>query len=142
MKKFVTTMSKARNKVIGAVTAFNLGLMSASVNAIDKVTVQSPSSTSNPFDKMGNMIGLLLTVTRYVGIALMIWGVYEFVMGITAEGQAEKRPKVSSGYSPVYLWLLLSGFLVLTFLVFLHNNREKQISGGAIFRRFNTIKEK
>ncbi len=93
MKKFVTTMSKARNKVIGAVTAFNLGLMSASVNAIDKVTVQSPSATSNPFDKMGNMIGLLLTVTRYVGIALMIWGVYEFVMGITAEGQAEKKTK-------------------------------------------------
>lgn len=41
---------------------------------------------------MGNVIGFLLTMTRWVGIALLIYGVYEIVMSFM-QNQPEAKTK-------------------------------------------------
>ena len=41
---------------------------------------------------MGKIIGILLTITRYVGVALVIYGVYEIVMSFM-QNQPEAKTK-------------------------------------------------
>ena len=41
---------------------------------------------------MGNVIGILLTITRYVGVALVVYGVYEVVMSFM-QNQPEAKTK-------------------------------------------------
>ena len=41
---------------------------------------------------MGKIIGILLTITRYVGVALVIYGVYEVVMSFM-QNQPEAKTK-------------------------------------------------
>lgn len=41
---------------------------------------------------MGKIIGMLLTITRYIGVALVVYGVYEVVMSFTND-QPEKKVK-------------------------------------------------
>lgn len=43
-------------------------------------------------DLMGKIIGILLTITRYVGVALVIYGVYEVVMSFM-QNQPEAKTK-------------------------------------------------
>lgn len=92
MKKIVNVLSKAKGKVIAAATTAQLALNTMAANAIEDVKITT-DSTADPFSKMGRMIGLLLTVVRYVGVAMAIYGVVEFVQGITVEGQMEKKTK-------------------------------------------------
>lgn len=52
-------------------------------------TVQ-PKNNVDVFSAMGKIIGMLLTITRYVGIALLIYGVYEVVMSFTQDEASRK----------------------------------------------------
>jgi hypothetical protein len=55
----------------------------------DSVTV---SATSDASTMMGKIIGILLTITRFVGVALIIYGVYEIVMSFM-QNQPEAKTK-------------------------------------------------
>lgn len=55
----------------------------------DFVTVQPTSDASG---MMGKIIGILLTITRFVGVALIVYGVYEIVMSFM-QNQPEAKTK-------------------------------------------------
>lgn len=64
---------------------------SSGVAGFDSVNVTTPSNVSAN-NLMGNIIGILLTITRFVGIALLIYGVYEIVMSFM-QNQPEAKTK-------------------------------------------------
>lgn len=59
--------------------------------AWDTVTIKNNSS-SDAGTMMGNIIGILLTITRFVGVALVVYGVYEVVMSFM-QNQPEAKTK-------------------------------------------------
>ena len=48
--------------------------------------------TANASTMMGKIIGILLTITRFVGVALVVYGVYEVVMSFM-QNQPEAKTK-------------------------------------------------
>jgi hypothetical protein len=50
------------------------------------------SSSQDAGTLMGNILGILLTITRYVGVAMVIYGVYEIVMSFM-QNQPEAKTK-------------------------------------------------
>lgn len=64
---------------------------SGTATGFDSVTV-SNTSTADAGAMMGKIIGLLLTVTRYVGIGLIVFGIYEVVMSFIQQ-QPEAKTK-------------------------------------------------
>lgn len=64
--------------------------MTISVACADPVTVEDTDVDSEGL--MGKIIGILLSITRYVGIALIIYGVYEIVMSFMQQ-QPEAKTK-------------------------------------------------
>jgi hypothetical protein len=56
----------------------------------DNVTINAGGADAG--DLMGKIIGILLTITRYVGVALVIYGVYEVVMSFM-QNQPEAKTK-------------------------------------------------
>jgi hypothetical protein len=50
------------------------------------------SSDPDASQMMGKVIGILLTITRYVGVALVIYGVYEVIMSFM-QNQPEAKTK-------------------------------------------------
>lgn len=73
-------------------TAVAVSMMPATVMAGDweKVTINDGSASAK--DLMGSVIGILLTMTRYIGIGLIVFGVYEVVMSFMND-QPEKKVK-------------------------------------------------
>lgn len=57
----------------------------------EDVTVKANGST-NATEMMGKIIGILLTITRFVGVALVVYGVYEVVMSFM-QNQPEAKTK-------------------------------------------------
>lgn len=57
----------------------------------EDVTVTANGST-NASTMMGKIIGILLTITRFVGVALVVYGVYEVVMSFM-QNQPEAKTK-------------------------------------------------
>lgn len=97
MKNSVTKKRKCglfRKAAIGA------GVMSAmmsttAVTALadfgsDDVTIQDTGVSAGTM--MGKIIGILLTITRFVGVALVVYGVYEIVMSFM-QNQPEAKTK-------------------------------------------------
>lgn len=79
-----------------ASSAFAMAMMSAvpaSANAIggENVIITADGET-NAGNLMGQIIGILLTITRFVGVALVIYGVYEIVMSFM-QNQPEAKTK-------------------------------------------------
>lgn len=101
MKKIFGSKNRAKSlaviSAIGAMsnvmatTAFannkdnNGGLSNASVNIVQ-------GADPNPDTLMGNILGILLTMARYVGIALIIYGVFEIVQSFM-QNQPEAKTK-------------------------------------------------
>lgn len=93
--------------------------MAAPVNALadwDSVTITANSSQSAS-SLMGNIIGILLTITRYVGVAMVIYGVYEIVMSFM-QNQPEAKTKgivmALSGVVMIGLKGVLSGMNIIS----------------------------
>lgn len=82
-----------RKALIASSMAGAMANMTAATALADwqKVTISSNAS-ANASDLMGNIIGILLTITRYVGIALVIYGIYEVVMSFM-QNQPEAKTK-------------------------------------------------
>ena len=56
------------------------------------VDFNSNLSESTADDLMGKVIGIVLTISMYVGIAILVFGVYEIVMSFTQD-MPEKKVK-------------------------------------------------
>ena len=56
------------------------------------VDFNSNLSDSTADDLMGKVIGIVLTISMYVGIAILVFGVYEIVMSFTQD-MPEKKVK-------------------------------------------------
>lgn len=121
-------MEKAikKNKVKGIlarVSAFGMAASAvASMTATQvfaddfgSVTVAGDGVSANTV--MGKVIGMLLTITRFVGVALVVYGVYEIVMSFM-QNQPEAKTKgivmTLSGVIMVALKSVLQGFGVIS----------------------------
>lgn len=77
----------------------------------DSVSINDGSS-ANATSMMGNIIGILLTITRFVGVALCVYGVYEIVMSFMQqqpEGKTKGIIMALSGVAMIGLKSILSG---------------------------------
>lgn len=79
--------------ILGAVSGANMmmGVMPVSAGSFSSATVSISSSTT-PEKAMGAVIGVILTIMRYVGVAMVIYGVYEIIMSIQ-NNQPEAKTK-------------------------------------------------
>lgn len=91
------TVAKAtmKEKVIGVTSAIVAFCASnpllAGLCDWEQVNV-SAATNASASNLMGKILGILLTITRYVGVALVVYGVYEVVMSFTND-QPEKKVK-------------------------------------------------
>lgn len=81
-------------KAAFAATALGTAVTMTAVPAMAlKIETATPKSGSISLDKMmGKVIGMVLLISRYVGIALVIYGVYEIVMSFL-QNQPEAKTK-------------------------------------------------
>lgn len=98
--------------VMGVVTGANMVAGVTPVHAFDSATISINSGTT-PQQAMGAVIGVILTIMRYVGVAMVIYGVYEVVMSIQ-NNQPEAKTKgiimALSGVVMISIKTLLSAF--------------------------------
>ena len=115
-----------KNKVKGILTratAFGMAASSvatmtaAQVFADDFGSVNVSGDDVSANTVMGKVIGMLLTITRFAGVALAVYGVYEIIMSFT-QNQAEAKTKgvimTLSGVIMVALKSVLIGFGIIT----------------------------
>lgn len=89
-----TKSKKSVKKMFASVAAVFTGLYMTIFSAFafgESVTITATSNV-NANDLMGQIIGTILTITRFVGIALVIYGVYEIVMSFM-QNQPEAKTK-------------------------------------------------
>lgn len=117
-KKKPNFLDKLRAFMFGAMTVASMASITATTAfafAGDAVTIEDNQNT-NAADLMGKIIGILLTITRYVGVALVIYGVYEIVMSFM-QNQPEAKTKgivmALSGVIMIALKSVLKGVGVL-----------------------------
>lgn len=79
--------------MLGAISGANMamGVMPVSAGGFGGSTTVTVSST-NPDQAMGAVIGVILTIMRYVGVAMLVYGVYEIIMSIQ-NNQPEAKTK-------------------------------------------------
>lgn len=91
MKKKKAGIFKKMALMGGSVScALPMMLTSASADAWESVTITGGGAKAD--DMMGRIIGVLLTITRFVGVALIVYGVYEVVMSFM-QNQPEAKTK-------------------------------------------------
>ena len=54
----------------------------------ESVTITTGGDPTTMFSRV---LGILITVLRYVGGGLAIWGIYSFAISITQDGQQQQR---------------------------------------------------
>lgn len=97
MKKIGTKKTNNLFRKISAAistTAFAVSMMAMPAYAggfSESVTI-SNTDNLDAGSLMGKIIGILLTITRFVGVALVIYGVYEIVMSFM-QNQPEAKTK-------------------------------------------------
>ena len=74
-----------------AMSAMALATASTAL-ADDWDTVTVADGSANAKEMMGKIIGILLTISRFVGVALVVYGVYEIVMSFM-QNQPEAKTK-------------------------------------------------
>lgn len=82
-------------KKLGAVmvaATMAVSMTTTSVFAFGGSVNVDTSTNANAADMMGKIIGILLTITRFVGVALVVYGVYEVVMSFM-QNQPEAKTK-------------------------------------------------
>lgn len=119
MKKMNETKLGKRAKRI--YTSVCTALMCSSAFALsagafgEDVTINASAKT-DANELMGKIIGILLTITRFVGVAMIVYGVYEIVMSFQQQ-QPEAKTKgiimALSGVAMVALKSILSALGVV-----------------------------
>ncbi len=114
IKKVEAIKKKMNTFRFGVMTGMASGagmLMGMPVKAFDEVTVDAEGVDAG--QAMGAVIGVILTIMRYVGVAMVIYGVYEIVMSIQ-NNQPEAKTKgiimALSGVVMIVIKNLLSAF--------------------------------
>ncbi len=103
-EKLTSVVTNGKEKAVKAVRGFRNGLMcgsafgmalatgvTAHASDFQSVTI-SADGGGDASQMMGKVIGILLTITRYVGVALVIYGVYEIIMSFM-QNQPEAKTK-------------------------------------------------
>lgn len=94
METRTSKIGKAVKRACVSVATFGSVFATSMVEAFafgDTVTITNNTNV-DANDLMGKIIGILLTITRYVGVALLIYGVYEIVMSFM-QNQPEAKTK-------------------------------------------------
>lgn len=90
-KKRKAGLFRKATTALGIMSAMGtLTATSAFASFTESVTVSTGSLDAATM--MGKIIGILLTITRFVGVALVIYGVYEVVMSFM-QNQPEAKTK-------------------------------------------------
>lgn len=110
IRKVVTTASlTAAMAMATATTAFASG-----GGFGEEVTITGGGADAGQM--MGKIIGILLTITRFVGVALVVYGVYEIVMSFM-QNQPEAKTKgiimALAGVVMIALKSILSGIGII-----------------------------
>ena len=89
-----TKKASLLRKAVYAATAFGTVATATAVPAMAlSIATAKPKGSSIDLDTMmGKVIGMVLLISRYVGIALVIYGVYEIVMSFL-QNQPEAKTK-------------------------------------------------
>ena len=121
MEQVINKKNKVKG-IIARAAAFGMAASSvatmtaAQVFADDFGSVTVTSSDVSANTVMGKVIGMLLTITRFAGVALTVYGVYEVVMSFT-QNQPEAKTKgvimTLSGVIMVALKSVLQGFGII-----------------------------
>ncbi len=83
------TAGRIMKRLQGGLAALAL-IGTASASSFDSVTVTDADADAGTL--MGSVIGIMISITRYVGIALLIFGVFEIVMSFM-QNQPEAKTK-------------------------------------------------
>lgn len=111
MKKMNETKLGKRAKRI--YTSVCTALMCSSAFALsagafgEEVTINAGAET-DANQLMGKIIGILLTITRFVGVALIVYGVYEIVMSFQQQQPEAKTKGIIMALSGVAMVALKS----------------------------------
>lgn len=89
--KRMLTKTMAFGMAASAVTAMTANTALAGSFQGESVSIDSTSS-ADAGTMMGRIIGILLTICRFVGIALVVYGVFEIVMSFM-QNQPEAKTK-------------------------------------------------
>lgn len=89
-KSFGKKAKRAMASVCALATAASATATTAFAFGNETVTVTANATDAGAL--MGKIIGILLTITRFVGVALIIYGVYEIVMSFM-QNQPEAKTK-------------------------------------------------
>ena len=95
MKKFFNSKNRAKTlAVVSAMGAMsNVMATTAFANDLSKAKVKiNNNADPKADDLMGNILGILLTMARYIGIALLIYGIFEIVQSFM-QNQPEAKTK-------------------------------------------------
>ena len=92
-KKFLRSIygAGAAASVMATATASHVFAGGSGGSFGEDVTIKADGN-ANASELMGKIIGILLTITRFVGVALVIYGVYEVVMSFM-QNQPEAKTK-------------------------------------------------
>lgn len=111
-----TLMSAAAGAFLTVTTSLNSFAANTSWDEI-KMSTDAQNGNINPISGMGKVLGMILTILQFGGVILAAYGVYEFVMGLTQEGQADKKMKgvlwVAGGVLLVALKFILQMFGII-----------------------------
>lgn len=96
-KQNAVKANKMKNGLLKSYTAVGTTMAMASMTAMqasafgDDVTINTTGG-GDAGQLMGKIIGILFTITRFVGVALVVYGVYEIVMSFM-QNQPEAKTK-------------------------------------------------
>lgn len=116
VRKFFRNAYAAGSAVTAMASLTGTQVFAAADNAWgDEVSITASGTDASSL--MGKVIGILLTITRFVGVALLVYGVYEIVMSFM-QNQPEAKTKgiimALSGVAMIALKSILSGLGVIS----------------------------
>ena len=89
--KKANIFKRAWGYVLSAVAAAQLTAMTAFASKWDSVSIKA-SGNEDPAKLMGNIVGVLLTIVRFAGVGLVVYGVFEIVQSFM-QNQPEAKTK-------------------------------------------------
>lgn len=113
--KGILAKALALGTTVGAV-ATNTMVAMAEADDWGSATIKEDAENASATGMMGKILGILLTITRFVGVALTIYGVYEIVMSFMQqqpEGKTKGIVMALSGVAMIALKSILQGAGIL-----------------------------
>lgn len=103
--KNILAKASAFAAAASAVATMSAGQVLAGGFGTDDVTI---TGGGNAAQMMGKVIGILLTITRFVGVALVVYGIYEVVMSFMQDNPQQKTKGIVMALSGIVMTALKS----------------------------------